>query len=193
MAFEYEIDDIVKQFNIRKDKVKDRIKKFAYEEGVDYQTMLCHSKGHGGQNKERITLTKTSYDQIVAYYSLTLRKKSVNTSINIDYVKRYLPEEVEILDFVCDVLSLTFTLIRQHRVLQYRIDLYIKEANIAIECDEHNHKDRDAEYEAAREKNIIKEINCKFIRFNPHDTNFQLSQLLALIVKECYTQKKSVT
>ena len=36
---------------------------------------------------------------------------------------------------------------RQFSIGSYRIDLYFPEHKLAIECDEHNHEDRDINYE----------------------------------------------
>lgn len=79
-----------------------------------------------------------------------------------------------------------FSLKKQYKILNYRIDLYIIDKNIAIECDECGHLDRNIEYEEKREKDIISLINCKFIRFNPNDPNFKLSSLLSEIMELCF-------
>ena len=43
---------------------------------------------------------------------------------------------------------------RQCSIGSYRIDLYFPEHKLAIECDEHDHKDRDINYEIRRQKFI---------------------------------------
>lgn len=65
-------------------------------------------------------------------------------------------------------------LIKQYRVLKYIIDGYLPELNIAIEYDENNHKNYTYEQHELRQKEIEKELGCKFIRvtdFEDHATN----------------------
>jgi len=69
----------------------------------------------------------------------------------------------------------------QKQVQKYRIDLYFVQYNIAIECDEHNHTDRCEVYEKVREEEIINEIGCKFIRYNPDEKNFSIFDVIAKI------------
>jgi very-short-patch-repair endonuclease len=69
-------------------------------------------------------------------------------------------------------------------VKKYRIDLYIIDKKIAIECDEFNHHNRNSILETTRQKEIEDELHCKFIRFNPDDPNFKLSKLVSDIIKE---------
>lgn len=71
------------------------------------------------------------------------------------------------------------TFIRQYTVIfnqrkWYRIDLYIPEYNIAVECDEPSvHSGSSNKYfDGIREKEIIDKINCRFARFNPFEKGF---------------------
>ena len=66
---------------------------------------------------------------------------------------------------------------------KYKIDLYFTKYNLAIECDEHGHKDRNPEYDYIRETEIKKEIDCKFMRFNPDDKSFNLFKFINKIFK----------
>ena len=43
---------------------------------------------------------------------------------------------------------------RQFSIGPYRIDLYSDEHKLAVECDEHDHKDRDINYEIRQQKFI---------------------------------------
>jgi very-short-patch-repair endonuclease len=72
----------------------------------------------------------------------------------------YLDELRKAFDGIFDITS-------QLTIGMYRIDYYIQKYNIAIECDENNHNDRDRDYEIQREKFIKKELGCKIIRFDP--------------------------
>ena len=68
----------------------------------------------------------------------------------------------------------------------YRIDLYFIDDKVAIECDEHNHSDRCPIYEEERQRFIEKELQCKFIRFNPDSSHFSISGLINTIIKTIY-------
>ena len=63
----------------------------------------------------------------------------------------------------------------------YFIDFYLPDHRIAIEIDENDHVYRNPKYEKQREKFIQKKLNCKFIRCNPDDPNFNIYSLLGKI------------
>ena len=63
-------------------------------------------------------------------------------------------------------------MIHQFSAGKYRIDLYFPKYKLAIECDEFDHRDRDIEYEAERQKNIEMLLDCTFVRFNPDAKDF---------------------
>ena len=82
-------------------------------------------------------------------------------------------KEIEFLDMLEKVLKpFDYFCIRQHHVCnnKYRIDLYIKDLNIAIEYDERNHTGyKNDEY---RQKEIEKELGCRFIRINDNKDDY---------------------
>ena len=186
MAFVYNLDDIVDQFNIRKDSVKRQLLRFGFVNGVDYIIDKQHSTNIGGRPKEIIKITQKVYDQLNAQNALFNRKEANNCrNVKLEYIKRYLPEEIEIINFIYESLSSIYTMKKQYKVMSYFIDLYIQDANIAIECDEYGHQDRDQHYEVKRQNEISKVLGCTFIRFNPHDNSFKLSNLMSTIIKKC--------
>lgn len=67
---------------------------------------------------------------------------------------------------------------KQYSVDKYRIDLYFPEYNLAIECDENNHKDRDINYEIDREIYIKDKLKCSFIRYNPYSEHFDIFKVI---------------
>ena len=67
---------------------------------------------------------------------------------------------------------------------KYKIDLYFPKYNLAIECDEHGHNDRNPKYDYIRETEIKKEIDCKFMRFNPDDKSFNLFKFINKIFQQ---------
>jgi very-short-patch-repair endonuclease len=99
-------------------------------------------------------------------------------NINVDIV--YLFKEQEILSSIEEAFK-DEDWVKQYSVKGYRIDLYFTEYNLAIECDEHNHKGRNKLYEEKRERKIKDSLQCTFIRFNPDDPDFRVSKLIKTI------------
>ena len=74
-------------------------------------------------------------------------------------------KEINFLDKLEKVLEpFGYECIRQYSILNYKIDLYIKDINIAIEYDENGHANYTYEAHEGRQKEIEKELGCKFIR-----------------------------
>ena len=62
----------------------------------------------------------------------------------------------------------------QYTVVGYRIDLYFREYELAIEVDKLGHSDRNIDYEIQRQRAIEKELGCVFIRINPDAEDFNI-------------------
>ena len=67
---------------------------------------------------------------------------------------------------------------RQFSTGLYRIDFYFPCHKLAIEREEHDHKDRDVEYETRRQNFIEDQLNYKFIRYNPDAKDFTIERVL---------------
>ena len=63
--------------------------------------------------------------------------------------------------------------IPQYPILNYRIDYYIPNLKIAIEYDENNHKNYSYEAQEGRQKEIEKELGCRFIRVSDKQSYFE--------------------
>ena len=68
----------------------------------------------------------------------------------------------------------------------YRIDLFFPDHDMAIECDEHDHQDRDIKYEIRRQNFIEDQLNCKFIRHNSDAKDFLTESVLNKIFQYIY-------
>ena len=79
----------------------------------------------------------------------------------------------------------------QFNIGSYRIDLYFPEHKLTIECDEHDHKDRDIDYEKSRQAFIEDKLNCKFIRYNPDAKDFTIEKVLNKIFQYIYQKRFS--
>ncbi len=72
---------------------------------------------------------------------------------------------------------------QEYRVGSFRIDLYLTRSKIAIECDEHGHKDKDAQEEYQWQKFITEHLGCRWIRFNPHDSTFSMAKVANIVFR----------
>lgn len=80
--------------------------------------------------------------------------------------------ETEFLDQLEESLKpFDLTGIRQYKVLNYRVDFYIPNLNIAVEYDENDHKGYSYEKQEGRQSEIEKELNCRFIRVSDNQSN----------------------
>lgn len=68
----------------------------------------------------------------------------------------------------------------QKSIGKYRIDAFFPKYNLAIECDEHNHKDRSEQYEKKRQT-FIESEGIKFIRFDPDAKDFKILDVISRI------------
>lgn len=66
---------------------------------------------------------------------------------------------------------------QQFSVGRFRIDLYFTKYKIAVECDEYDHQDRDAQKEYERQEFITKQLGCRWVRFNPHNKTFSMAKV----------------
>ena len=78
----------------------------------------------------------------------------------------------------------------QCTVLGYRIDLYFYEYKLVIEIVEIGHNDRNTDYEIKRQREIEKELNCIFIRFNLDAADFNINKLNNQILKHVIQSKE---
>jgi len=196
--FIYNLDDISKELASRKDNLKKYLNRTGFVCGIDYVQHRCHDpnrkKNLGGFNKETILLSTKCYNQLCLHYAQYSKKTIALQDININYIKRFLPKETEILGFLYEVLLPICQVERQYKVLSYFIDLYIPEYKLAIECDEYNHKHYDRDKDINRQEIIEKKLKCQFIRFNPDDADFKLliltSNILQVIILNNLNNKK---
>ena len=90
--------------------------------------------------------------------------------------------ENQTIGFIVNSFNGILTMKRQHRFGKYRVDLFIEDYKLVVECDENNHDDRDPNYERLRQEYIISQ-GCSIIRFNPNVKQFDLSNVLREIHK----------
>lgn len=97
-------------------------------------------------------------------------------------------EQQTLLIIINSIIDIT-PYILQYSIGNYLIDMYLPDLNIAIECDEFNHKNNNENLEIKRQTYIEESLNCKFIRYNPDDPKFNIGNVINQIFLE-YIYKK---
>jgi phage anti-repressor protein len=73
--------------------------------------------------------------------------------------------------------------ILQYWCRPYKIDCYLTECNIAIECDENGHANYDKADERRREAHIRQVLGCQFIRYSPMSKDFNEGEVIARVLQ----------
>ena len=138
---------------------------FLTEEGV--LDLICNSKNISNNKK----------DEFIEFLKN-------NNLIKHDRVLTNQRHEIKFLDKLEQALK-PFNIIgkKQYNVLNYRIDYYIPHLNIAIEYDENGHDYYTYEQHEGRQKEIEKELGCKFIRVIDKESD---DYNLGYIIKKIY-------
>jgi len=155
-----------------------------YKENVHYvihTTQRETKKEWGGQNKKTFLLTETAFELLKNSYNMRNRY-IVNVSDTVTCVNIGMCIENQTIGFIENSFKGVIECRRQYPIGSYRIDLYFPAYHLAIECDEHNHADRDPDSEKIREEYILAQGN-QLIRYNPNTPQFDLSNVLQDIHK----------
>jgi very-short-patch-repair endonuclease len=97
--------------------------------------------------------------------------------IKIEKHYRYVPKETESVNYIMETFK-SENIQTQYKCGSYYIDVYFPKYNIAIECDEFGHTERDIKHETTRELYIKNKLKCTFIRYNPDAVNFNIFKIL---------------
>jgi very-short-patch-repair endonuclease len=68
---------------------------------------------------------------------------------------------------------------RQFAVDDYHVDVYFPKYNIVVECDERDHTGYNKVQDAVRTRFIDESLKCKWVRFNPNASDFDILDLYA--------------
>ena len=187
MAFTKNVDELVDMFNTQKINLTRYVKK-NFKQGVNFieQKQTEKINDRGGHNRIHMMLTEDAYNLVKNTYNLKNRYiKKINE--NCGHVNVVMCIETQTIGFIENAFSEALRLTRQKRFGTYYIDLYFEDYNLAIECDENDHKDRDITYERSREQYLL-EQNITILRYNPNNKNFDLSNVLRKITKVLFTK-----
>jgi very-short-patch-repair endonuclease len=112
-------------------------------------------------------------NMIIYHKSIYDNVKQINLSMCI---------ENQTIGFIENAYNDIFNVKRQFSIGKYRVDLCFIDYKLVIECDENNHNDRDPIKEKEREDYIISQGN-RIIRYNPNIENFDLSNVIGIILR----------
>ena len=182
MQFTKNADELVDFFRSQKCSLIRYLKK-NFKKGVHYteETNNKQISTHGGHNRIIFLLTEYTFALIKNTYNLKNRYiKKINE--NCGQVNVVMAIEAQTIGFIENSFSKALVMKRQKHVGPYYIDLYFEDYNLAIECDENNHKDRNTANERVREDFLLKQ-NITIVRYNPNCENFDLSNVLQVITQ----------
>ncbi len=148
-------------------------------------------KQRGGHNKEKIMMTEYMHKAFVAACLNTVRSAKIDREdiAGIKILRHNPPIEQDTIGFLFTLLK-DYKPSREFFCVKYRIDLYFKKQKLAIECDEYGHQNRDPKNEAERQTFLSEKLDCKFIRFNPHASDFVFADVSYKILE--YLNSKSL-
>ena len=177
MTTECDIEYLSKELNKRKGDLSVYLKKH-FKEDIHYTSKIlqCYNITNGGQNRRCYTLSKECIELIKNSYNL--KHKYITKNNELIQTNIVMTLENSTIGFLCNCLKNITQVYRQYKVGLYYVDLFIPIINIVIECDEEGHNDRNKNDEKTREEFIINELDCVFIRFNPNDKSFDLSEII---------------
>ena len=124
---------------------------------------------------------------------LLIRDKTRNTNrsndilqigdVTLNYLTRYISPGEETITFLMQVFGSRFRCIPEHEINVYRVDLFISDKNVVVECDEYGHKRYGTAEESIRTAVITSHIpNIRWVRFNPHSPDFKLSLVVQKVM-----------
>ena len=138
---------------------------FLTENGV--LDLICNSKNISNNKKDEFIEFLKNNNLIKHDRVLTNQRKEINFLDKLE-------QALKPFEIICK---------KQYKVLNYRIDYYIPQLNIAIEYDENGHSSYTYEQHEGRQKEIEKELGCKFIRVTDKESD---DYNLGYIIKKIY-------
>lgn len=177
--------EVALNFDKRHDNVIRDIEKF-YNHAPNYFTPVDIEDSYG-RLQPSFTMTREGFLLLTSSFrGENALKLKIEMLEKFDMVPPSLPERAELkfLDKLQESLK-NFDLVveRQYKVLGYRIDGYIKELNLAIEYDEHQHKNQ-VDDDLTRQKQITDDLGCTFIRVSIDDSDaFNIGKILKHIME----------
>jgi len=143
---------------------------------LNNDTSVCYINKHG---LARLILKTTKpYDK--RFVQMLIDRFTLDLTLKIDR------KEQKYIQMIMEAFSHEQMKL-QYIVSNYQVDLYFPQYRIAVECDEHGHRDRDPQYEQQREEHIKAKLSCVFLRFNPDDPQFSIFTVINSLIKIMYS------
>ena len=157
-----------------------RLLKSQYVHGVDNTTRPDTERQATGRPPQAYFVTEKTFKLLAARCGTRKvgRIPAVLVgNLQLTHINRFLPKEEETIGFLMSVYGEQFTCITQWKFANYRADMYIKEKQLVVECDEHGH----ASYDSSRKEDrcrTLQELHVSIYRFNPDAPNFTLAKVV---------------
>ena len=102
-------------------------------------------------------------------------------------------DESKTIETICNAIKGFTEFRQQYQVGPYRIDMYLPELKIAVECDERGHSGYSKFEEDIREQFIVQKTGCRFERYDPvypKQVGKIINIIFQAILKEQYSNKR---
>ena len=181
--YTHNIEELLKVFTSSKKYNLTRFLFNNFKENVHYVCQACEKTTiikNGGQNKVNVMLTKDVYELIENSYNL--KHQYVKRIQEAKFVNILMSLETQTIGYIAKSFEGLLTTKRQKMIGKYKVDLFISEYSLIVECDENGHKDREPEYERERERFLL-DLGHMIIRFNPNAPGFEIVDVLQQVHK----------
>jgi very-short-patch-repair endonuclease len=92
--------------------------------------------------------------------------------------KHKITHESHYIEIIKEAINNLTPAFSQYHIDGYRIDLYLPDLKLAIECDERGHKHYSILKHEFRQHYIEQKMQCQFIRFDPHKEEFNIGTVI---------------
>jgi len=178
--YTHNIEELLKVFTSSKKCNLIRFLFNNFKENVHYVCQKTAAITHGGQNKIKVMLTKDVYELIENSYNL--KHQYVKRIQEAKFVNILMSLETQTIGYIAKIFEGSLTIKRQKMIGKYKVDLFISEYSLILECDENGHKDRDPTYERKRERFLLDQGHT-IIRFNPNAPGFEHADVMQHVIK----------
>jgi very-short-patch-repair endonuclease len=164
------IDNVCKIFDFNRNTLNSHKNKYL-QKGKDYFT-------EGSGRTRTLHFEQIGVIKILMHYRTEKGTRFLNKYGIVRFPKE---EHLYINTINCAVSGLDICK-KEYKVKDYKIDLYLTNRKLAIECDEHDHYWQEYSVELfKRQEDIIKELGCRFLRFNPYEIDFNVGEVINVI------------
>lgn len=153
---------------------------------VDDEDKILHTMKSDGQRR---TLTCINSNGVMSLVIKSRLPNAINYAKSLGISVLRSTKEQETMNVLLASFS-NYNPKTQYKVGNYRVDLYLSDSNIAIECDELGHRGYCEVDEAIRQSYIEQELGCTFIRFNPDAENFNVGDVICEVLQLIDVKKK---